>query len=71
MELVYIVIALALLQFFIFGGAVGWARVKYNVAAPTSIGTIIAFILLILEFAIFVAVGLGVWGKGSSHIDLD
>jgi glutathione S-transferase len=38
MEVVYIVIALALLQFFIFGGFVGWARVKFNVDAPAITG---------------------------------
>jgi glutathione S-transferase len=38
MEVVYIVIALALLQFFIFGGFVGWARVKFGVDAPAITG---------------------------------
>jgi len=38
MEVVHIVIALALLQFFIFGGFVGWARVKFNVEAPAITG---------------------------------
>ena len=40
MEPVYIVIVLALLQFVIFSGVMGWARIKYNVTAPASIGTI-------------------------------
>jgi len=40
MEPVYIVSALALLQFFIIGGVVGWARAKYNVTALASIVTI-------------------------------
>ncbi|MDJ0929471.1 MAG: MAPEG family protein [Gammaproteobacteria bacterium] len=38
MDLVYLVIALALLQFFFFGGMVGRARVKYEVAAPSTSG---------------------------------
>ena len=38
MELVYIVIALALVQFFIFGLLVGMARVKYGVDAPAITG---------------------------------
>ena len=38
MEVVYIVIALALVQFFVFGGFVGWARVKYGVEAPAITG---------------------------------
>ena len=38
MEVVHIVIVLALLQFFIFGGFVGWARVKFNVEAPAITG---------------------------------
>lgn len=38
MEIVYIVIALALLQFFVFGGLVGRARVKYGVDAPAVTG---------------------------------
>jgi uncharacterized membrane protein YecN with MAPEG domain len=38
MELVYAVIALALLQFMVFGGLVGRARVKYQVTAPAVTG---------------------------------
>ena len=38
MEIVYVVIALALLQFFIFGGLVGRARVKSGVNAPAMSG---------------------------------
>ena len=38
MEIVYIVVAMALLQFFVFGGLVGRARVKYGVAAPAVTG---------------------------------
>ena len=38
MEPVYIVIALALLQFFVFGGLVGRARVKSGIDAPAVTG---------------------------------
>ncbi|MAF83437.1 MAG: MAPEG family protein [Gammaproteobacteria bacterium] len=38
MEIVHIVIALALVQFFIFGGLVGRARVKSGVKAPAIAG---------------------------------
>ena len=38
MSYVYIVVALALLQFEFFGMAVGWARGKYKVAAPATTG---------------------------------
>ena len=38
MDMVYIIIALALLQFFIFGSLVARARVKFNVAAPAVTG---------------------------------
>lgn len=38
MDIVYIVIALALLQFFIFGGFVARARVKSGVDAPAMTG---------------------------------
>lgn len=38
MDLVYLVIALALLQFFFFGAMVGRARVKYDVPAPATSG---------------------------------
>ena len=38
MELVVIVIALALLQYFAFGILVGRARMKYNVPAPATSG---------------------------------
>jgi glutathione S-transferase len=38
MDIVHVVIALALLQFFIFGGLVGWARVKSGIDAPTMTG---------------------------------
>ena len=38
MEIVYIIIALALLQFFIFGGLVGRARVKFGIEAPSVTG---------------------------------
>ncbi|MGI9329955.1 MAG: MAPEG family protein [Gammaproteobacteria bacterium] len=38
MDLVYIVIALALLQYFIFCALVGRARIKYEVAAPAMTG---------------------------------
>ncbi len=38
MSYVYIVVALALLQFVFFGMAVGWARGKYKVAAPATTG---------------------------------
>ncbi len=38
MDIVYIVIALALLQFFVFGGFVARARVKSGVEAPATTG---------------------------------
>jgi len=38
MALVNVIVALALLQFFAFGAAVGKARVKYQVAAPATTG---------------------------------
>jgi len=38
MDIVYAVIALVLLQFFVFSGLVGRARVKYKVAAPAVTG---------------------------------
>lgn len=38
MAYVYVVVALALLQFVFFGFAVGWARGKYKVAAPATTG---------------------------------
>ena len=38
MALVYLVIALALLEFFVFGAAVGRARGRYGVAAPATRG---------------------------------
>lgn len=38
MAIVHIVIALALIQFFVFGGLVGRARVKYQVPAPAMSG---------------------------------
>ncbi len=38
MDMVDIVIALALLQFFVFGGLVGRARVKFDIAAPAVTG---------------------------------
>jgi len=38
MDIVHAVIALALLQFFVFGGLVGRARVKSGVEAPAIIG---------------------------------
>ena len=38
MDIVHIVIALALVQFFVFGGFVGWARVKTGVEAPATAG---------------------------------
>lgn len=38
MDLVYVVIALALVQYFIFSGLVGRARVKYKVEAPAMTG---------------------------------
>lgn len=40
MTLVYLVITLALLQFWIFGLAVGRARVKFGVPAPATTGNI-------------------------------
>jgi len=38
MDIVHFVIGLALLQFFVFGGFVGRARVKYGVKAPAVTG---------------------------------
>jgi uncharacterized MAPEG superfamily protein len=38
MAIVHIVIALALIQFFVFGGLVGRARVKYQIEAPAITG---------------------------------
>lgn len=38
MSMVYAVLGLALLQYLLFGGAVGWARVKYRVQAPATTG---------------------------------
>jgi glutathione S-transferase len=38
MEMVHTVIGLAVLQFFIFSGFVGWARVKFGVEAPAVTG---------------------------------
>jgi hypothetical protein len=38
MSLVHLVIALALVEFFAFGWAVGRARVRYNVPAPATTG---------------------------------
>lgn len=38
MELVAIVALLALIEYFVFGGLVGWARGKYKVAAPAISG---------------------------------
>lgn len=38
MALVQLVVALALLQFIVFGFAVGWARGKYGVKAPATTG---------------------------------
>ncbi len=38
MALVQLVIALALLQFMVFGMAVGWARGKFGVKAPATTG---------------------------------
>lgn len=38
MELVSIVVLLALIEYFIFGGLVGWARGKYKVPAPAVTG---------------------------------
>ncbi len=38
MEAVYIVIVLAVLQYFFFGTLVGYARGKYNVPAPATSG---------------------------------
>jgi glutathione S-transferase len=38
MDLVYVVIAIALLQFMVFGGLVGRARVKYKIIAPAVTG---------------------------------
>lgn len=38
MELVAVVVILALIEYFIFGGLVGWARGKYGVSAPAISG---------------------------------
>lgn len=38
MALVHLIVALALLQFIVFGMAVGWARGKYGVKAPATTG---------------------------------
>lgn len=38
MALVHLVVALALLQFIVFGMAVGWARGKFGVKAPATTG---------------------------------
>lgn len=38
MAIVHAVIALALVEFFVFGGLVGRARAKYQIAAPATIG---------------------------------
>jgi uncharacterized MAPEG superfamily protein len=38
MQLVHIVVAIALIEFIAFGFAVGGARVKYNVPAPSTSG---------------------------------
>ena len=38
MELVTVIIALALIEYSVFGMAVGWARGKYGVAAPAVSG---------------------------------
>ncbi len=70
MEYVTIVISLALVQYFVFGGLVGWARAKYDVPAPAMTGNdiferyyrvhqntlecLIAFIPSIVAFATYV-----------------
>ena len=38
MELVYVTILLALLEYMVMGGLVGFARTKYGVAAPATTG---------------------------------
>jgi glutathione S-transferase len=38
MELVYVTILLALLEYMVMGGLVGFARTKYRVAAPATTG---------------------------------
>lgn len=38
MSMVYAVLGLALLQYLLFGGAVGWARGKFGVHAPATTG---------------------------------
>jgi uncharacterized membrane protein YecN with MAPEG domain len=38
MELVYVTIVLALLEYMVMGGLVGFARTKYRVAAPATTG---------------------------------
>lgn len=38
MSMVYAVLGLALLQYLLFGGAVGWARGKFGVHAPATSG---------------------------------
>ncbi|CAN0412117.1 MAG: MAPEG family protein [Pseudohongiellaceae bacterium] len=38
MELVSIIVLLALIEYFVFGALVGWARGKYNVPAPAISG---------------------------------
>lgn len=38
MEMVHLVIGLALLEYFIFGALVGWARGKFGVNAPATSG---------------------------------
>lgn len=38
MSMVYAVLGLALLQYLLFGGAVGWARGKFGVQAPATTG---------------------------------
>ena len=38
MELVYVTIVLALLEYMVMGGLVGFARAKYKIAAPATTG---------------------------------
>ena len=38
MELVYVTIVLALLEYMVMGGLVGFARTKYGIAAPATTG---------------------------------
>ncbi|UTA46891.1 MAPEG family protein [Simiduia sp. 21SJ11W-1] len=38
MEIAIAIILLALIQYMIFSGRVGWARAKYGVAAPKTVG---------------------------------